>query len=186
MPEGPDADTLATVAAALIAEQVRRDEDEPMRPARSAEDLLASLPLTLDGSAMPWAQTVELLREVLAATPTTSSRRFFNQLFGGRDPVATLAELTTVVSNTPMHTFKASGVQVLIECEVLRRMCTMAGMTEGELIVWTAPSPGEAETLTILGDEEAEYDDVDDFLLQREVPFPGRREYHRHSVTKVE
>ena len=135
MPEGPDADTLATVAAALITEQVRRDEDEPMRPARSAEDLLASLPLTLDGSAMPWAQTVELLREVLAATPTTSSRRFFNQLFGGRDPVATLAELTTVVSNTPMHTFKASGVQVLIEREVLRRMCTMAGMTEGEGVI---------------------------------------------------
>lgn len=131
----PDNDTLAAVAAQLITQQLRRDEDEPMRPLQGAAQLEQALPLALDGSALPWAETVELLREVLAATPTTSSRRFFNQLFGGRDPVATLAELTTVVSNTPMHTFKASGVQVLIEREVLRRMADKAGMTEGDGVI---------------------------------------------------
>lgn len=131
-PDDLDAEALPGVAASLIAEQLRRDELTPMRPYRDAQALRAELPLALDGEPLPWPRTLELLREVLAATPSTTSRRFFNQLFGGRDLVATLAELTTVLSNSPMHTFKASGVQVLIEREVLRRMAGLAGLTDGD------------------------------------------------------
>lgn len=128
----PSLEELPDLAASLIAEQVRRDQQQPMRPYRDADALRAALPLTLDGEPLPWPETVELLREVMAATPSTTSRRFFNQLFGGRDPVATLAELCTVLANSPMHTFKSSGVQVLLEREVLRRMAARAGLAGGD------------------------------------------------------
>lgn len=136
-PKNPDPSVLRSadlpaVAAQIITEQIERDQAEPMRAVESADALQAALPLTLDGDSRPWPDTLALLRQVLAATPTTSSRRFFNQLFGGRDPVATLAELTTILSNSPMHTFKASGVQVLIERAVLQRMGALAGLSEGD------------------------------------------------------
>ncbi|MEX1367564.1 MAG: pyridoxal-dependent decarboxylase [Nannocystaceae bacterium] len=128
----PSLQALPGLAASIFAEVLQRDEAEPMRPYRDADSLRSDLPLSIDGEPLPWPQTLQLLRDVLAATPSTTSRRFFNQLFGGRDPVASLAELSTVLLNSPMHTFKASGVQVLIEREVLRRMAQRAGMPDGD------------------------------------------------------
>jgi glutamate/tyrosine decarboxylase-like PLP-dependent enzyme len=126
---------LPELAAVLIEEHLRRDREQPMRPHRTADELLAALPIAIEGDARAWPETFALLREVLAATPSTSSRRFFNQLFGGRDGVATLGELAAVLANSPMHTFKASGVQVLIERAVLRRMGALAGMPDGDGLI---------------------------------------------------
>jgi len=136
-PNSPDPSALhpadlPSVAAEIIAEQIARDHAEPMRPGESVDALRRALPLPLDGGSLTWPDTLALLRQVLAATPTTTSRRFFNQLFGGRDPVATIAELATVLSNSPMHTFKASGVQVLVERAVLDRMGALAGLSGGD------------------------------------------------------
>lgn len=131
-PLDPRLQALPATAAQIIEEQIHRDHTEPMRAIETAEALAASLPLELDGDGLDWADTVGLLRRVLAATPTTSSRRFFNQLFGGREPVATLGEIATILANSPMHTFKASGVQVLIERAVLRRMGALAGLPGGD------------------------------------------------------
>ena len=57
---------------------------------------------------------------------------FFNLLFGGRDPAATGAEILAVLANTPMHTFKAAGAQVLVEQRVLAHMASKVGFMEGE------------------------------------------------------
>ncbi len=127
----PD-DALPGLAAELVGEHLRRDAAEPMRPHRSPDELLATLPIAIDGGALPWSEAFALLQQVLAATPSTTSRRFFNQLFGGRDGVAILGELGAVLANSPMHTFKASGVQVLVERAVLRRMGELAGMPDGD------------------------------------------------------
>lgn len=127
----PD-DALARLAAELVDAHLRLDAAQPMRPHQSPDALAAALPLAIDGGAMPWSEAFALLRQVLAATPSTSSRRFFNQLFGGRDGMAVLGELAAVLANSPMHTFKASGVQVLVERAVLRHMGALAGMPDGD------------------------------------------------------
>lgn len=126
---------LPQLAAALVKEQLQRDREQPMRPHRSVDELLAALPIAIEGDARAWPEAFELLREVLAATPSTSSRRFFNQLFGGRDGVAVLGELAAALANSPMHTWKSSGVQVLIERAVLRRMGALAGMPDGDGLI---------------------------------------------------
>ena len=130
----PD-DVLPRLVAELVAEHLRRDREQPMRPHQSVDELVARLPIAIEGDAQPWPEAFALLQQVLAVTPSTSSRRFFNQLFGGRDGMATLAELAAVLANSPMHTFKASGVQVLIERAVLRRMGALAGMPDGDGLI---------------------------------------------------
>lgn len=129
--ELPD-DVLPQLMAELVDEHLRRDREQPMRPHQTPDELMAALPIAIEGDARPWPEAFALLRQVLAATPSTSSRRFFNQLFGGRDGMAMLGELGAMLANAPMHTFKASGVQVLIERAVLRRMGAAAGMPDGD------------------------------------------------------
>ncbi|MBU0937094.1 MAG: aminotransferase class V-fold PLP-dependent enzyme [Spirochaetes bacterium] len=72
------------------------------------------------------------IRRALELTPSSSSWRFLNQLFGGRIGVATVAEMLATLPNSSMYTLKAAGAQVLVENEVLQRMCRMAGFQEGE------------------------------------------------------
>ena len=152
----PTDGTLPELVASLIEEHLRQDVEQPMRPHHSADELRAMLPIELDGRPRPWPQTLELLRRVLAVTPSTASRRFFNQLFGGRDRVATLGELAAVLANSPMHTFKASGVQVLIERAVLRRMGALAGMPDGDAMIAPGGSLSNLAALVMARNEALE------------------------------
>ena len=116
----------------LAGEMVELERREPLRPHRRPEELLADLDLALrrEGQAMP--AVLDSLRQLYCETTKIGSSRFFNQLFGGRDPVATLAEILTAVANNPMYTYKAAGAQVLVEREVLRHMASRAGFEGGE------------------------------------------------------
>jgi glutamate/tyrosine decarboxylase-like PLP-dependent enzyme len=78
------------------------------------------------------AEVMERIRAVLCATPSSSSWRFVNQLFSGREPVAAAAEMLTAVPNNSMYTFKAAGAQILVENELLRRLTSLAGFANGE------------------------------------------------------
>jgi glutamate/tyrosine decarboxylase-like PLP-dependent enzyme len=95
-------------------------------------ELRARLDLSLRQQPRPLREAVENLSRVLAATPSSASHRFFNQVYGGRDAVATMAELVSVVANVQMHTYKVAGPHVLIEQEVLERMSRRVGYEDGE------------------------------------------------------
>ncbi len=92
-------------------------------------------------------EVVEAVRQVITQTPSSAGRRFYNQLFGGRDPVATFAEILTTLTNTSMYTFKVAGPQILIEKEVVGRMAATVGFENGEGIL--APG-GSLANLTAL------------------------------------
>ncbi|MCP3957190.1 MAG: glutamate decarboxylase [bacterium] len=116
----------------LATEMVDLERRAPLREHRQPEELLAELDLTLCGEGQPMPALLDSLRQLYRETPRIASSRFFNQLFGGRDPVATLAEILTVVANNPMYTYKAGGAQVLVEREVLRHMASKAGFEGGD------------------------------------------------------
>ncbi len=69
---------------------------------------------------------------VVGLTPKTSGPRFFNQLFAGREPSASAAEMMGALLNTSMYTYKVAGVHSLIENEVIERLCTAAGFGDGD------------------------------------------------------
>ena len=124
--------SLLDEAMALARDFLAR-EDAPGDPAtRDPERLAAALDLALGERGVPTRDVLARLGEVLAVTPSTSSWRFVNQLFGGREPVATVAEMLAALPNVSMYTFKAAGAQILIELELLRHMAAVAGLHGAE------------------------------------------------------
>jgi glutamate/tyrosine decarboxylase-like PLP-dependent enzyme len=92
----------------------------------------AELDLRVQAAGRPLDEVLSDLRQIVKSTPRSGHRRFLNQLYGGRDAVATAGEVIAGVANTQMHTFKVAGAHVLMEEAVLRRMSELAGYHEGE------------------------------------------------------
>lgn len=121
-------DLTSVLARELIAEEDIRAEEA----VRDPERLAARLDFSLGAEGLPVEAVMSRVREVLLATPSSSSWRFVNQLFGGREPVATAAEMLAVIPNISMYTFKAGGSQILVERELLRTMAAHIGFADGE------------------------------------------------------
>lgn len=109
----------------LEAEASLPDIADPERLRRELE-----IPLGAEGRTVE--QVMAMVGRVIRSTPSASSPRFLNQLFGGREPVATAAEMLAGLTNTSMYTYKVGGPQVLIEQEVLSRMAHLAGLDAGQ------------------------------------------------------
>ncbi|MCB9845120.1 MAG: aminotransferase class V-fold PLP-dependent enzyme [Phycisphaeraceae bacterium] len=116
----------------LASEFLRAEVEQPVHPRRDPDDLRNALDLSIGERGAPLEEVIGALRGVLEATPSTATRRFFNQLYGGRDDAATIAEMLTPISNTSMYTYKVAGPQVLVEQEVLRRLALVAGAPHAE------------------------------------------------------
>lgn len=129
---GEDLAGILRRTEALLVEFLDAESRLPAGEGRDPAALRATLPLALPLEGQDAATVLARLRAVLAATPSTSSWRFLNQLFGGREPLALAAELLAATANVSMYTFKAAGAQVLVENEVLRHMLAKAGFRAGE------------------------------------------------------
>lgn len=132
MSQEQEAHPIVRHAARLIDEYIRLDRAVPVRPTVSPEELVDRLSLRLDGAAHGLDEVVDALSRVMAATPTTTSARFFNQLFGGRDDASTIAEIIAAVANSPMYTFKSGGPQILIEREVIGKLASYVGFASAD------------------------------------------------------
>lgn len=119
-------DAGAIIGPHLEAEE-RGDAPAPMGQAEAR-----SLPVGLPARGLGEEAALGLLRRLVDATPTTSGPRFVNQLFAGRERVATAAEIASAALNTSMYTFKAAGPQVLVERAVIEKMLEKAGMAGGD------------------------------------------------------
>jgi len=116
----------------IAIEFLDQERSLPGGSLRDPGQLARDLELTLGENGIEPGAVMERLRAVLRATPSSSSWRFVNQLFGGREPLGTAAEMLTAIPNVSMYTFKAAGAQILVETEVLRRMVAIAGFPDGE------------------------------------------------------
>ncbi|MDH3745917.1 MAG: pyridoxal-dependent decarboxylase, partial [Acidobacteriota bacterium] len=115
----------------IAAAQLAAESELPQRHPDAAELREAlGIPLSVEGTS--FEEVSDRLTAILAETPSSASPRFFNQLFGGRDDVASLAEMLTPLVNTSMYTYKVAGPQVLVEQEVLDRMALKIGYADGE------------------------------------------------------
>ncbi|MFG0259341.1 MAG: pyridoxal phosphate-dependent decarboxylase family protein [Phycisphaerales bacterium JB041] len=114
-----DGDVLE-LAAELARRLIARD-DEPTRLPPPSE-LDAALDLRPPEDSRSLGEVADRLARLLEFTPSTSGRRFFNQLFAGRDEAALLGELVAVIANTSPYTYKAAGAQVLAERALISHM----------------------------------------------------------------
>lgn len=109
-----------------LAEKLFEAEKEnPVAAPIPAGQLFEEIDLSLYDT--PSANFEEALEKLVLSTPRTATTLFFNQLFGGRNPKATLGDLLAVLLNNSMYTYKVAGPQVGVEKEILRNICSLIG-----------------------------------------------------------
>ena len=103
------------------------EESQPTAEVIAAHDVHDRLDLALSDEAMAREEYIALLKQVIQYTPKTASKKFFNQLFGGRREEALVGELLAVLMNNSMATYKVAGPQVGIEKALITKSCELAG-----------------------------------------------------------
>ncbi|GGE12574.1 pyridoxal phosphate-dependent decarboxylase family protein [Psychroflexus salis] len=109
------------IAEKLFTEEEKNPVVRPIPP----DEVYDEFNLHLDEDGITENEFAELIEKVVLNTPRTSSKLFFNQLFGGRNTKATLGELLAVLLNTSMYTYKVGGPQVGIEKALLSEICNL-------------------------------------------------------------
>ncbi|MFG0257528.1 MAG: pyridoxal phosphate-dependent decarboxylase family protein [Phycisphaerales bacterium JB043] len=125
--------TFATARAYLDLET-----REPITPYSAPTDMLRELDLTLGEQGLGEGDLFTMMRRVMERTPKSTTTRFWNQLFGGRDGASTGADMLSSLLNCSMYTYKAAGPHIQIEHELTRHMLEKIGFQGGEGIF----SPG--------------------------------------------
>ena len=109
------------IAEKLFSEEEKNPVVKPIPP----DEVYDEFNLRLKEDGITESEFAELIEKVVLNTPRTSSKLFFNQLFGGRNAKATLGELLAVLLNTSMYTYKVGGPQVGIEKALLSEICQL-------------------------------------------------------------
>jgi len=117
---------------ALFSGFVESEKSSPMLSYKSPAEVVDAVNLELRQKGLSEDEVMALLAQVGDYTTKTSGNRFYNQLFGGRIDVATVADMLVSLMNTSMYTYKAAGIHILIEQEVIDRMCQLVGFEGGE------------------------------------------------------
>ena len=108
------------------------EESEPDGTFYSPEDIRERVPLAIEDDPLPPDELLDSLKAIVVRTPKTANRLFFNQLFGGKEDVAVLADMMVARMNNSMYTYKVAGPHVLIEHELIKKACEVIGFSEGE------------------------------------------------------
>ena len=107
----------------LATQLLQKEIDEPVIKPLEAISLWDQINISLEEEAISEVEFEKVLRKIVLNTPRTATNKFFNQLFGGRNPKATLGDLLAVLLNNSMYTYKVAGPQVGIEIEIIHRVC---------------------------------------------------------------
>lgn len=125
-------DTVLADIFTIAEELLRTERNSPRTPKIRSEQMLREFDVSLPAGGKSEEEVLDLLREVIKRTPQTSNRRFFNQLFAGRAPMATAGEILASLLNVSMYTYKVGGPNILLEWELLKKMCALAGFENGD------------------------------------------------------
>ncbi len=98
----------------------------------SPEAIRQRVPLSIQDDPLPHDELLDVLKAVVLRTPKTANRLFFNQLFGGKEDLAVVADMMVARMNNSNYTYKVAGPHVLIEHELLRKACEVIGFSAGE------------------------------------------------------
>ena len=129
----------------IVEKLLKAEEETPVVEYVEARDLHDRIDLSLNQEAMEEENFRDLLEDLVLTTPRTSSKLFFNQLFGGRKSKAVLGDLLAVMLNNSMYTYKVGGPQVGVEKSIINKLCEMVGY--GKAGNGTFPSGGSMSNL---------------------------------------
>jgi len=111
----------------LIEGFLKEEINNPISDVILTADIRSKLDLNLSEKGMITSEFKSELNKLILSTPKSSSKLFFNQLFGGRHSKAVLGDLIAVFLNNSMATYKIAGPQVGVEKEILKKVCQLIG-----------------------------------------------------------
>jgi sulfinoalanine decarboxylase/sulfinoalanine decarboxylase/aspartate 1-decarboxylase len=106
----------------IVLELLEEEKKNPTLKPIPSNEIWNRFNLELEEYPISESEFEVILKELVLSTPRTSTKTFFNQLYGGRNPKATLGDLLTVLLNSSMYTYKVAGIQVGIEKEIVNRI----------------------------------------------------------------
>ena len=115
----------------LINELINDELINPVATAIPPNELHSKFDLELKSSPAIAEDFKTELKKLVLNTPKSSSKLFFNQLFGGRHSKAILGDLLAVMLNNSMATYKIAGLQVGVEKEIIKQVNTLIGYPKG-------------------------------------------------------
>lgn len=121
-----DLDLFRSIAEDLF----KAEEQEPVLKPEEPSALFSKLDIALSEDGLDSEAFAKVLRDLVLHTPRTASRKFFNQLFGGRNSKSTLGELLAVLLNNSMYTYKVGGPMIGVEKEIIHRSAELLGYPE--------------------------------------------------------
>ncbi len=115
----------------LINELINDELINPVATAITPNELHSKFDLELKSSPAIAEDFKKELKKLVLNTSKSSSKLFFNQLFGGRHSKAILGDLLAVMLNNSMATYKIAGPQVGVEKEIIKQVNTLIGYPKG-------------------------------------------------------
>lgn len=106
---------------------LKEEQQNPVSDYISPDKLHKALDLKLSKEGMADKAFRNSLKKVILKSTKSSSKLFFNQLYGGRHSKAVLGDLLSVMLNNSMATYKISGPQTMVEKEVLSEVYKLIG-----------------------------------------------------------
>ncbi len=134
----------------IVDELLKIEDSVPVAKLGAPEEMLEKFDISVSDDAMSDKDLRAVLGKVVLNTPRTASRSFFNQLFGGRMPAATLGELLSVMLNISMYTYKVAGPHVGIEIELINKICQMIGYPAEESGGTFAPGGSMSNFMSVI------------------------------------
>ncbi len=114
------------IAQELLADEVKNPVVRPI----PIEELFDTLDLSLPEEATKDEDFIAALKGLVLNTPRTTTKHFFNQLFGGRNSRAMLGELLSALLNNSMYTYKVGGPMIGMEKLIINKLRDMVGYGE--------------------------------------------------------
>lgn len=166
----------------LTEQLLKAESEQPVVEPIPAEDLYDRLDLALPENPSLDEDFVASLRALILHTPRTATRRFFNQLFGGRNGKAVLGDLLAVVLNNSMYTYKVAGPMVGVEKNILNQIARRIGYgdaSDGTL----APGGSMTNFMGMLMARDAHRENIRDEGVQGKLILYTSNESH-YSIPK--
>lgn len=117
----------------IIANELLINEIEhPVADYIDVNELNQAADLSLSEEPVDKETFLAVVKDLVLKTPKTSSKMFFNQLYGGRKSKAVLGDLLAVMLNNSMYTYKVAGVQVGVEKEIINQVCGILGLDKSK------------------------------------------------------
>ncbi|MGJ8655398.1 MAG: pyridoxal phosphate-dependent decarboxylase family protein [Akkermansiaceae bacterium] len=167
----------------IVDELLKLEEVDPVVKLGAPEKMVQKFDISVGDDPMSEEDFRAVLGNVVLNTPRTASRSFFNQLFGGRMPAATLGELLSVMLNISMYTYKVGGPNVGIETELTQQLCRRIGYPDFGSGGTFAPGGSMSNFMSMLMARDACDSEIKEMGMRKQLVIYTSQEAH-YSVAK--